>query len=251
MLPSNIPILLTSSVIAYDKGVALKDTDERARLALQSVEEWLKIDPTLPLVLCDGSSFDFSEQIARRFPQARIECLPFENNQELVKRYGRGYGEGEIVRYALHHSTLIAQAGCFAKCSSKLWVENFHDCVRHWNGHLLLKGVFLNVFSPTRRTEFSYVDTRFYVASAEAYARYFEDAHLQIGKRKGYGLENSFHDIVLTQGILHSLSRVAPVICGVGGGIGTYYRNPPLRRLKEDLRLWLAKRNPAFGDLFA
>jgi len=251
MPTATIPILLTSSVVAHDKAVALKDTEERIRLAVQSVEEWLKIDPQLPLVLCDGSSFDFSELVSRRFPQARIECLPFENKQELVRQYGRGYGEGEIVRYAARHSKLIAQAGCFAKCSSKLWVENFRECAQQWNGRLLLKGVFLNVFTPFRKTVFSYVDTRFYIASIDSYQRYFENAHLQIGKKKGYGLENCFHDILLEQGIKQALFPVAPVIAGVGGGIGTYYRNPLMRRLKEVLRLKLVRLHPAFRDLFA
>jgi len=251
MSAPNIPVLLTSSVIAYDKGVALKDTDERIRLALQSVEEWLKVEPGLSLVLCDGSNFDFSQLVAQRFPQARIECLPFENDQDLVRKYGRGYGEGEIVRHALHHSRFIAEAGCFAKCTSKLWVENFAECALAWNGRLLLKGVFLDVFSPFRKTAFSYIDTRFYIASKEAYARHFEHAHLQIGRRKGYGLENSFHDIVLEQGIRNALMNVAPVICGVGGGTGAYYRNTALRRVKEDLRLSLVRRHPAFRHLFA
>lgn len=251
MPTATIPILLTSSVIAYDKGVALQDTDERIRLALQSVEEWLRIDPTLPMVLCDGSSFDFSEQVARRFPQARIECLPFENDQEKVRRYGRGYGEGEIVRHALNHSQLIAEAGCFAKCSSKLWVENFRQCAQGWNRRFLCKGVFLNVFSPFRKTELSYIDTRFYISSTDFYRQHFADAHLRIGKRKGYGLENSFLDILLEQQLRNVMFSVAPVICGVGGGIGTYYKNTSVRRLKEDVRLTLVRMHPAFRELFA
>jgi len=250
--PSNdIPILLTSSVVAHDPGVALKDTDERVRLAMQSVEEWLKIDPGLQIVLCDGSDFDFSSLVAERFAQARIECLHFENDQEMVKKRGRGYGEGEIVRYAVRHSRLIAQAGCFAKCSSKLWVENFRKCAQDWNGRFLGKGVFLHVFSLFRKTEFAYIDTRFYIAATSFYKKHFEDAHLQIGKRRGYGLEDCFHDILVEQGIKKSLFRVAPVISGVGGGIGTYYRNSLKRRLKEDLRVWLVRNHQSFRDLFA
>lgn len=251
MTTSDIPILLTSSVVAHDKGVALKDTDERIRLALLSVEEWFRIAPDLALVLCDGSNFDFAPLVAQRFPQARIECLPFKNKQEMVKRYGRGYGEGEIVRHALGHSKFIAHAGCFAKCSSKLWVENFSECARTWNSRLLLKGVFLNAFSPFRKTEFSYIDTRFYIASTICYHRYFENAHLQIGRRKGYGLENSFHDILLEQKITKSLFNVAPVICGVGGGTGKPYKNTLTRRWKEALRLRLVRLHPAFRDLIA
>lgn len=244
------PILLTSSVIAYDTGVALSDTEERTRLALESVAQWLQINPNLSLVLCDGSSFDFGNLVAKHFPLANIECLCFENNQELVKKYGRGYGEGEIVRYALHHSKLIAMAGCFTKCTSKLWVKNYKQCLSNWNNTLLCKGVFLNVFSPFKKTQFSYIDTRFYITSIATYTEYFEDAHLGIDVHLGRSLEDRFFDIFAINHIQKALFSVAPIIEGVGGGIGFYYKNPLKRRIKESLRLQLVRRNKLFSELF-
>jgi hypothetical protein len=246
----DIPVLLTSSVIAHDTGVLLKNKDERIRLALQSVERWLKIDPNISIVLCDGSSFDFSRLIAEEFPNAQIECLNFENDQDLVKKYGRGYGEGEIVRYALNHSKSIMTSGCFVKCSSMLWVENFKKCAQYWNGRFLCKGVFINVFSIFKKTKLSYVDTRFYIVSNSFYRQHFENAHFQIDRALGHGLENCFHDIVLKDDIRRSLFNVAPIICGVGGGIGAYYKNSLKRRLKETLRLEIVRTNKSFTDLF-
>jgi hypothetical protein len=248
---TEIPVLLTSSVTAYDIGVTLKNTDERTCLALESVEQWLRIDPLLPLVLCDGSDFNFSSIVLEKFPLARIECLHFENNQELVKQHGRGYGEGEIVRYALNNSAFIAAAGCFAKCTSKLWVENYLECLNAWNGELLCKGVFLDSFSISRRTFFSYIDTRFYLASCAAYNKYFVDAHLQIETNRGHGLENCFFDLFSEHKIQHSLFTVPPIICGVGGGTGTHYKNTSLRNSKERLRLNLVKLQRRFTPLFS
>lgn len=245
-----VPVLLTSSVIAYDTGVALNDTQERTDLALESIAQWLRVAPDTALVLCDGSSFDFGPIVAQRFPSANIECLHFENRQDLVKVHGRGYGEGEIVRYALHHSRLISKAGCFAKCTSKLWVENYQRCLSNWHGELLFKGVFLNVFSPFKETRFAYIDTRFYIISVAAYARYFENAHLNIDVRDGRGLEDCFFAKFQKNEICNALCTVAPVIQGVGGGIGVHYSNPLTRRIKERLRLWLVRKNKAFNDLF-
>lgn len=251
MTPKKIPILLTSSVIAYDEDVALRDTDERVRLALQSIEEWFRIDPTLPMVLCDGSSFDFSEQIAKHFPKALVECLPFENNQTKVKKYGRGYGEGEIVRYALQNSQFIADAGCFAKCSSKLWVENFQCLATEWNENFLCKGVFLDAFSPTKNTVLSYIDTRFYIASTTFYQNHLIDAHLDIDRNKNFGLEECFLKILLNKEFKKIMFTTPPVIYGVGGGTGAYYKNTFSRKLKESFRLGLVKRHSMFHDLFA
>lgn len=251
MKTNAVPILLTSSVIPHDTGVALTDSLERTRLALESVKEWLKIDPTLRIVLCDGSGFDFSNLIAENFPLASIECLHFDNNQSLVRQYGRGYGEGEIVRHALTHSKFIAEAGCFAKCTSKLWVENYLECIERWNGNLLLKGVFLNVFSLIKKTVFSYIDTRFYIASCDSYRKFLENAHLRIDKNRGHGLEECFRDAMLENKMEGVLLNVPPVICGVGGGTGTYYRNTFTRKLKEKLRLKIVGAQKKFRNLFS
>ncbi len=247
----NVPILLTSSVVAHDTGVALNDTAERLRLTLESLEQWLKLDPQLRIVLCDGSGFDFSRIVSEKFPLAEIECLHFENRQDLVNQYGRGYGEGEIVRYALAHSKFIANSGCFAKCSAKLWVENFAQCLSGWNGSILCKGVFLNVFSLFKNTTFSYVDTRFYIASCASYKKHLENAHFQINKEHGHSLEECFKDVFMKYNLEKILFNTPPVICGVGGGTGTYYNNSPTRKLKERLRLTMVRMNKKFTHLFS
>jgi len=83
---NNIPILLTSSVVAHDKGVRLQDPTERARLAMESVQQWRAIAPHNPLVLCDGSGFDFQPMVAELVSNGPVECLHFQNNVELVPK---------------------------------------------------------------------------------------------------------------------------------------------------------------------
>ena len=248
--PPRPPVLLTSSVIAHDTGVALKDTGERLQLTLNSVGEWLRIDPTLQIVICDGSGFDFSGSVRQHFPAANIECLFFQNDVSAVQRYGRGYGEGEIVRHAVEHSRLVAQAGCFAKCTAKLWVENYGDCLAEWDGRLCCKGVFLDVFAPFKATTLAYIDTRFYIAQVQRYREVLLDAHVRIDKERGYGLEECFRDTMQAAGLHSMLWRTPPVIAGVGGGIGMSYRNPLQRIVKERLRSLLVQYHPKFTGLF-
>lgn len=245
-----VPLLLTSSIVAHDVAVRLRDTEARLHHALESIGQWLRIDPDLPIVLCDGSNYDLTSDVRRRFPSASLECLAFDNNQALVKELGRGWGEGEIVKHALRYSQLIRAAGCFAKCTSKLWVENYKECMRHWNGELLLSGIFLNALSPFKPTIFRQIDTRFYVASVAVYERHFLDAHITMDSRVGHGLEDSFSDIFIQHGFTRSLLPTPPVICGVGGGTGVYYRNRNSRMLKEKLRLLVARRHHRFRELF-
>lgn len=245
-----IPVLLTSSIIAHDTRVALTNTSDRLAHALESVDHWLALHPRIKLVLCDGSDFDFAAPIAQSHPDADVECISFANDQEAVLEHGRGFGEGEIVRYAINHSRLIIEAGAFAKCTSKLWVSNYEDCMAEWNGRFLCKGVFDDVFNPFRKTSLSYIDTRFYASSLEFYRQHFENAHLHIDVKAGKGLEDCFTDIVKRQKMQSILLSEPPVIDGVGGGIGKYYKNPYKRRVKEKIRAKIARSFSDYRTLF-
>jgi hypothetical protein len=248
---TSIPLLLTSSVIAHDPGVALSNTQTRKSLTLNSIFEWLRVDPSLEIVICDGSNYNFTPEIRLEFPNAKIECLHFENSQIEVEKYGRGFGEGEIIRFALAHSKIILEAQCFAKCSAKLWVKNFDDCKKQWNGYWVCKGVFENVLSLNKSPVFSYIDTRFYIVSVDFYKTHLLDAHLSINKKSGFGLEQSFKNVFLNQKIGHAMFRCYPYIEGVGGGTGKSYRNSIFRKIKEAIKGLRVRNTEAFRSMFS
>lgn len=242
------PILLTSCVTVSDHSVSLKDERARIRLTLESIENWLAISSDLRLVICDGSNYDFSGMVLERFPKANIECIFFQNNENMVSLYGKGYGEGEIVRYAIFNSAYLKESDFFAKCTAKLWVENFIECLKCWNGTFVGKGYFSDVFS-FRKTQFSYIDTRFYLVNKLFYLDNLDSAYLNVREDRGHSLEHCFRDVVSNNNY-KILFNVPPVICGVGGGSGKYYKNNLKRRIKEVIRLWLVRRDKRFTDLF-
>ncbi len=243
------PVLLTSCVYITDPYTVLSDAEARVGFTLESIEKWLAQSPDLRLVICDGSNFDFSKIVLEKFPSANIECLFFENSKELVRLHGKGYGEGEIVRYALMNSIYLKESDYFAKCTAKLWVENFFECIECWNGKFLCKGYFADVFS-FKKTWFSYVDTRFYLAHKSFYLQHFDSAHLAVGGERWLSLEDCFRDVILKGELGQIMFTVPPVICGVGGGNGTYYKNNLKRKIKERLRLQIVRRNKSFRYLF-
>jgi hypothetical protein len=246
---AQLPILLTSCIFVTDKEVALLDPEVRIKHALESIAHWLIISPKSKLVLCDGSAFDFSDLVKQQFLGAQIECLSFRNDEAQVAKYGRGYGEAEIVSYAIEHSSIIAAAGAFAKCSSKLWVNNFIECEREWNGEFGCKAVFHNIFS-LKPSQIAYIDTRFYMSSVAAYQRYFSTAHHGLDAANGISLEECFLAAAVKHQLQHFLIKVSPVISGVGGGIGRYYKHSMRRLLKENIGLHLIKRSARFKALF-
>lgn len=245
-----IPILLTSSVTIHDTRVALKNPDERISHTVNSIEKWHAIAPDCPIVICDGSNFDFREIIKRKNPAIQIECLNFSNDEEKVKEFGRGYGEGEIIKFAIENSNTIREYQSFAKCSAKLWVENFNDCRLHWNHQFLCQGVFENHFKINKPLELSYIDTRFYLSSVQFYKENFLYAHHKIDKRTGIGLEEVFKNRILESHHERVLFTLYPIVLGVGGGTGKSYKTSYTRKIREKLKLKLASLDKKHKNLF-
>ena len=232
-----------------DKSVHLKDEELRIFHTLESIEKWLEICPYGKFVLCDGSGFNFSSLVADKFKNANIECLFFNNDPHLIHMRGKGYGEGEIIRYALENSSYLSQSTWFAKCTAKLWVDNFQQCVAQWNGRFLCKAYFSNVFS-FKKTSLEYIDTRFYLADQSFYMKYLSNAHLNLKMNDGLGIEEKFLEVVNRQDLKKILFRISPIVSGVGGGSGKYYNTSIIRCAKEAIRLKMVSLNSAYRGLF-
>jgi hypothetical protein len=242
------PLLLTSSLIPADLSGNLNDPSMRMMHTIESISEWLKIDPNIQIVICDGSGFDFSETVKVNFPSANIECVFFDNDAEQIKRHGKGYGEGEIIRYAIEHSRLMKESEVFIKCTAKLWVANFNQCLLQWNKQFICGAYFANVFS-YKKTALQFIDTRFYITRKDFYLKHFSAVHVQLGNCE-QSIEDVFLDVIQNKNIKHILFRTPPVICGVGGGSGKYYKSGVIRVLKDRVRNWIARSTSQYNDLF-
>lgn len=243
------PVLLTSCIYIADYAVKLTEPTDRIKYTLESIEKWLSIAPGIRLVVCDSSGFDFSPLVKERFPGANLECLFFMADKNLVQYHGKGYGEGEIIRHALQNSVYLAQADFFAKCTAKLWVENFKECLKEWNGKFLCKATFSNVFS-IKKTILDHIDTRFYLVNRNFYLKYLATAHINLGGTTGMGIEESFRDVILENQMKGVIFNTPPLIGGVGGGTGKYYNIRRHKRLKENLRYQLVRLSPRWKALF-
>jgi hypothetical protein len=136
----------------------------------------------------------------------------------------------------------------FIKCTAKLWVANFHQCLLQWNEQFICSAYFANVFS-YKKTALKFIDTRFYISRKDFYLNNFSSAHVQLGNVK-QSIENAFLDVIKKQKIKHIFFRTPPVICGVGGGSGRYYKSGVIRVLKDRMRNWIVRSTSQYKDLF-
>ena len=144
---------------------------------------------------------------------------------------------------------MVTTAPNFAKCTAKLWVENFDECLKEWNGKFLCRATFTHVFS-LKETCFDHVDTRFYLVSRNFYNQYLLDGHLNLGGHTGISIEENFRDVILRNQLQGVIFRTPPLIGGVGGGTGKYYNIRYSKKLKEYLRYQLVRLNPRWKSLF-
>ena len=230
------PLIITSAVHPSDQHVALSSSKARVEHTLSAIGQWLQLAPKLPIVLCDGSGFDFSPIIASRFPNNQIECLVFLNDGAAVRLRGKGYGEGEIMRHALMHAKLLIDAHFFAKCTSKLWVGNFHDCLKQWNGRLMFQAKISNIlkFKPLI---FRHIDTRFYMMNRDLYLRDFQQAYWKVDDAADHSLEHCFREVIQHQQMQGFLSPTPFCIYGYSGTTGDFFEMSRRTYLTERFKL--------------
>jgi len=216
MLP---PLLLTSCVNVSAPFTQIRNKQVRIELTIKSIIKWVTIEPEIKIVICDGSNFDFSSIIANIFPGKDIECIYFYNNGDAVAKYGKGYGEGEIINHAIEKSIILNEAYFFAKCTSKLWVENFSECLLYWNGSFLSDCDF-SYLKKGRLITFKSVDTVFFLANKQYYINNFSTAYTNVRDLEHQWLEHCFKDIIIKNGIINFMLPVAPVIKGISGTTG-------------------------------
>jgi hypothetical protein len=230
------PLLITSAVRPADTGVVLVDAQLRIQYTLDAIEHWLAMSPQIRIVLCDGSGFDFTPLLDQRFPGHKIEALHFQNSVDMVRHYGKGFGEGEIVSYALIHSNYLSTAGFFAKCTSKLWVTNFNECLRHWNGRLLFQAKISNILK-NKPLRFRHIDTRFYIVNRSMYDQLFATAHQRVNDSADHSLEHCFREAIQRSGLERFLFPVPPLIVGYSGTTGTLFTNSLWDSVSERIKL--------------
>ncbi|MBQ0958349.1 hypothetical protein KAK06_05210 [Ideonella sp. 4Y11] len=217
---SPLPLLITTSVVANAPRTAVAATEERLALTLEGLERWLRLRPELAYVVCDGSGFDLREQVddlcRRVAPSASVEVLHFVNDQSQVQRRGKGFGEGEIVQFALAHGRTLQGATRFAKCTGKLWISNL-AAVEAWNRQQPASFDYRGRLRPVL------LDTRFYLCDLAFYRDRLATAHHQVDEPAGVNLEHCFARALATEPLFRYAMLPPPIIHGVSGSMGVRY----------------------------
>ena len=232
----SIPVLITSAINVSAAKTVLTDPNVRLCLTLKCINKWCSTPGVSHVIVCDGSGFDLRPHLNKIVStKSGISCeiISFKNDVVGVKAKGKGYGEGEIINYALGHSKFLNGASHFAKCTGKLWVENFATCLSGFNQ--LASFDFYGNFKPIM------IDTRFYIVEKEFYISKLAALHNYVDDDNGYYLEHAFRDGLAILKLSDYVMYPTPRISGVSGSMGVHFETNRFKAALRDVRSQLVK----------
>lgn len=201
--------------------LALKKGGVRTRETLYSILWWICKSDFDKIVVVDTTADESLSgplvALARSCGK-QLEYIAVENDDECVVRYGKGFGEGFAIDVALGKSSLLMDQSGFFKCTGKVIVENYRECVDQARS----KDFYFDAPRGTNR----YLETRFYYVSKLFWNANLRDAYRNVNDSKGVFLEHAYYD---------SIKRVCdipfnPVVIrfrGISGTVGDVYGSSP------------------------
>lgn len=237
MDPNKCCLVLTSC-INPPKGVhalVLNDAETRFRQYESALRFYIKNTKINNLVFCDNSNDQLDNalfEIAKE-SNKNVELLCFQGNVEKVLDKGKGYGEGEILEYAFHHSELIKKSKYIIKITGRLIISNLDNIVR-----LLYKdGNYINMFISNNEKYFA--DTRFFIMKTTDYRNYFLKEYMNVDDRSGQILEICFARKIYQDKIQYRYFPVCINFKGISGSTGKVYNMPVRIRIVNSILLYL------------
>jgi hypothetical protein len=204
------PLLVHTAVYPKAPYMQMQNHERRVLETIRALKEWFKLIPNLTLVIIDGSDFDWSSEMAKYFPDKKVECLSHFNDREMVERFGGGYGESESLNYAISNSLILKKYPIFMKCTGKYWVENILNIPkRDLMGPFKCKTVF-----KVRNWELLYINTVFYVVNIDQFIENFTEIYKYINDHDGKDIEHVMAQLILKKKMTNYQLGFIPKIRG-------------------------------------
>ncbi len=196
---------------------ALLDQEERKKQYVMAINYYLT-KTCYPIVFTENSGTDISNLFENAIKSGRMEYLTFTGNNN--KERGKGYGECEIIHYALNNSKIIhsSKDKRIAKITGRLIIQNIKRIILTHSILFSKQTIFFAINS-----DLSFPDSRFIVAPEYFYHTLLKSKE-QIDDSKGYYFEHAVCDTIKRNKQFHfSPFLLMPSIEGISGSTGNTY----------------------------
>jgi hypothetical protein len=230
-------VLLITGAIDINKSQApftrLIDLDERVRQYLHSIEYAIKNYSQINhIVFCENTNYNFDSSYLYELAADNkkiLEIISFSGNAGKVKKLGKGYGESEIIKYAINNSVSLQNCNYFYKLTGRIIVKNMDSIIRHSKA----LNAFLYYPSDVYYYYKNHISTVFYKVDKELYIRKLIDLGNEVDDFKGIYLEHLFLS-ALEHSDIKSFS-VFPIIAGQSGSTCDEYE---LRSINKSFEIF-------------
>ena len=229
-----VVLLITGAIDLSSYNVPttiVTDVEKRLSQYVGSIEYAIDHYTTVThIIFCENTnySYDYSELNEKARLKGKIfETLVFSGDYFNILLKGKGFGEGEIIRYALEKSQFLKTCQSFYKLTGRLMVKNMNRIIaetRSESAFDFQPGVIYN-------RKKNHLETIFYKADNNLYKRYLNDAYQEVDESRFQYLEHIFYQH-LADLKLKSFS-ILPNICGQSGTSGKEYEKPLRWQLLE------------------
>lgn len=123
-------LIITGCIKVNDNTPYVAVRDDRLRLDdyISTIKWAIESEVFDKIVFCDNSGYVYDDKEIQDLAKIRFkkfEWLCFQASPDLVNTYGKGYGEGEIIKYVLNNSKIISDSDYFfCKITGRLKVLN-------------------------------------------------------------------------------------------------------------------------------
>jgi hypothetical protein len=148
-----------------------------------------------------------------------VEQISYCQNEDLIKLRGKGYGEGELIKFALKNSTILKSENSFFKCTGKIYCRNFETVLQ-----MIKENNIQNIFwrhLGEGDSLMPWADMRFFYTTKIFCEEYLIPAYLKSDDRKEEAVEYFCFNIFNER--LSSAKTLRPLLSGFSGGTGQQY----------------------------
>jgi hypothetical protein len=194
--------------------------DEQTRIAqyMCALVAWSRPQRVRRIVFAENSNttFDFARIVARLEAAGKqVELLVFDGNKESA-RFGKGYGEGEILEHVVTRSSLMREADSFYKVTGRLFVANFDEVsTATTEPHAFRRKYAKKPGNPSK------VDTTFFKCGRQLFEQRLMRAYLEVDDMTRRFIEHVYFD-QLPEEVAGGFP-VAPVVVGQSASTGKVY----------------------------
>lgn len=203
----------------------LNNPCERQKQYIDAIHFYLS-KTTCKIVFCENSNTDIKPYIKNA--QDRLEILTFSGNQN--KQRGKGYGEAEIIEYALHHSTFIQDNIIIIKITGRLIVNNILQLLKS----IRYKHDFVTCLF---HSDLKFADSRIFCGTISFFKELLKNKN-KMDDEQGVFFEHILASTVLDSSVCFLPFSEEPCITGFSGTTGKLYQASTPSIKKNILYRW-------------